>query len=212
MDCKIKIYCFTIKLYYQTNKYVDPIIWKRYVRDIIEEMEIAMIPTIIARLAMVMSLAYYTITLAIAWSSGLLGAPEILWEFFEISQTATAPPAWTILIGIAISAATLTALGMAYWSIEKILRGGQSQDFLQLSRRLRRMSVGLMGFWFGYNVLSGTVRPLLTMHLPLDQRPDFDWDPLDVDIILLIVGIALFAISHVLHRAWTVEEENKQFL
>lgn len=171
-----------------------------------------MIPTLIARIAMVTSLAYYTLTLAIAWIAGLFGAPEVLWDFFEISEKAAAPPIWTILVGVVVSIGTLVSLGSAYWSIEKILRGGQGQDFLQLSIRLRRMSVGLMGFWLGYNILSGGMRMLLTLHLPAEQRPDFDWDPLEVEIILLIVAIALYAVSHALYRAWMVEEENKQFL
>lgn len=171
-----------------------------------------MIPILTARLAMVTSLAYYSLTLAVAWFTALLGSTEVLWDVFEVSPNATSPPVWTLLIGLAVSSITLFALGMAYWSIEKILRGGQGQNFLQLSRRLKRVALGLMLFWFGYNILSGAIPVLLTTHLPANQQPEFDWDPLDTDIILLIVGIALYAISHAILRAWTIEEENKQFL
>ena len=38
------------------------------------------------------------------------------------------------------------------------------------------------------------------------------WDPLDLDIILLIVGIVILAISQTLERAWVVEDENKHFI
>ncbi len=93
-----------------------------------------------------------------------------------------------------------------------MLRGGRNHDFFKLSQNLRNTSLGLIGFWIGYNLLTGLAPLLMTMQLDANSGYEYDWDPLDTDVILLILGIALFAVSHAIHRAWMVEEENKQFL
>ena len=171
-----------------------------------------MITTLVARLAMMASLAYYTLAMAIIWISAMTGSTEEIWEAFDVVESAAAPPLAGILIGTLLSTATLVSLAVAYWSIERTLSGGREQDFLALAAHLRRIALGLMGFWLGYNLLTGAMPTVLTWHLPSEQVPEFDWDPLDLDIILLILAIALYAISRVLHRAWAVEEENRQFL
>ena len=171
-----------------------------------------MITTLVARLAMMASLAYYTLAMAIIWISAMTGSTEEIWEAFDVVESAAAPPLAGILTGTLLSAATLVSLAVAYWSIERTLSGGREQDFLALAAHLRRIALGLMGFWLGYNLLTGAMPTVLTWHLPPEQVPEFDWDPLDLDIILLILAIALYAISRVLHRAWAVEEENRQFL
>ena len=171
-----------------------------------------MITTLIARLAMMASLAYYTLAMGIIWISALTGSTEEIWEAFDVVESAAAPPMVSILTGTLASMATLVSLAVAYWSVEKTLSGGREQDFLALAAHLRRIALGLMGFWLGWNLLTGVMPTVLTWHLPAEQVPEFDWDPLDLDIILLILAIALYAISRVLQRAWAVEEENRQFL
>jgi len=171
-----------------------------------------MFATLLARLAMLASLSYYAITICFVWIISFL-EPEFLMEVFL--ETTAPPPGYAPLVmvlGIAFAGLALVSLGWAYWSIEHMIRGGEQQDFLVLSARLKNTAIGLIGFWIGYNLLTGLVPALLALQLEASADFLYDWDPLDTDIVLLILGIALFAVSRSLHRAWEVEEENKQFL
>jgi hypothetical protein len=165
-----------------------------------------------AQIAMILSLGYYTLTLMLAWILALLGNGEVVWDAFDLPIQSTPPALWTLIIGVLFTMFALFSLGLAYWSLNGILKGGRQQDFLQLAQRLRQTAFGLFGFWLGYNMLSGLMPYLLSLSLepPLDAA--IDWDPLDIDIVFAIIAIALLAISQTLNRAWEAEEENKHFL
>lgn len=165
-----------------------------------------------AKGAMVLSLAYYTLTLGYVWLGQLLGLHNEIWDVFDFPIQASSPPVWTLIIGTLVSAFALVSLGGAYRGAWLILGGGADQDFRSLALNMRRLAWGLIGFWIGYNVLSGALPHLIVVDLVSTDGFDFGWDPLDLDIVFAIAGIVLLAISRTLERAWLAEDETKHFL
>lgn len=167
---------------------------------------------IVVKAAMAISLIYYAGLLSYAWIGQMAGLHNDIWEIYDFPTQPGSPPFWTLLAGAVISVVGLSCLGLAYAAIWRILDGGREQDFRDLAKRLRRVGIGLIGFWLGYNLLSGAVQHLIVIGVKDTSDFDFGWDPLDLDIVFFILGIAMMAISQTLERAWEAEEENRQFI
>ncbi len=165
-----------------------------------------------ARAAMTLSLAYYTLTFGYIWIGQLLSFHNEIWEVFDFPVQPTSPPAWTLIIGLLITAMALWSLANAYRGGWVILSAGPEQDFRDLGKNLRRIAWGLLGFWVGYNVISGVMQYLIVIGLTDLDGFEFGWDPLDLDIVFAIIGVVLLAISQTLERAWLAEDETKHFL
>lgn len=165
-----------------------------------------------AKAAMALSLAYYTVTLGYIWLGQLFHFHNDVWEAFDFPVQTESPPSWSLVIGLLVSLFTLLSLAGAYRGAWAILGGGANQDFRDLGRNLRHLAWGLIGFWLGYNLLSGVMQYLIVIELPSTEGFEFGWDPLDFDIVFAITGIVLLAISHTLERAWLAEDETKHFL
>lgn len=165
-----------------------------------------------AKFAMVASFLIFSIDMTYLWVGQIAGWHNEIWSMFDFPPQESAPPLWSLLVGVVISVFGLTCLAMTYSGIWQILNGGPGQDFRDLARRMRRIGFGLIGFWAAYNLLVGLLPWLITANL--SDRSDFDfvWDPLDIDLLILLMGIAILAISQTLRRAWEAEEENNAFL
>ena len=117
----------------------------------------------VAQLAMALSLMYYTLGLGFIWLGQILGFHNEIWDMYDFPTQSVSPPMWTLCVGLLVSALGMLSLGMAYFSVWKVLEGGAEQDFRDLGQRLRKMAAGLIGFWFFYNLLSGAVQYLIVM-------------------------------------------------
>ncbi len=166
----------------------------------------------VAQTAMVLSLTYYTVIFGTLWIGQILGFHNEIWDVFDFPIQDSSPPLSSLIIGLCVTIAGLVCLGLAYLAVWQILEGGQNQDFRLLGKRLQRLGYGLIGFWFSYNLLSGAVQYLIVIGLEDTQGFEMGWDPLDLDIIFLIMAIGILAIAQTLERAWTAEEETKHFL
>lgn len=167
---------------------------------------------IFAKSAMLLSFAYYSSTVSYLWVGQLLGLHNEVWYSFGFPEQSVAPPVWLALLGVVVGGFTLASLGRSYWAMRGILAGGATQDFRDLAANLRRIAFGLIGFWFGYNLMFGALPIVLAVSVDFDGDASIGWDPLDIDVVFAILGIVFLAISRTLHRAWEAEEENKQFL
>lgn len=165
-----------------------------------------------AKGAMTLSLVYYVLTFGFIWLGQLFGLHNEIWDVFDFPTQASSPPVWTLIIGTLVSVFALISLGHAYRGAWLILGGGSGQDFRNLATNMRRLAWGLIGFWVGYNVLSGALQHLIVIDLASTDGFDFGWDPLDFDIVFAIVGVVLLAIAQTLERAWLAEDETKHFL
>lgn len=167
---------------------------------------------LLAKVAMVLSYCHYTVTLGWIWLGQIFGFHNDIWEAFDFPAQSSSPPTWALTIGTLVVFFMLCSLGISYLSGWKLLNEGVGQDFRLLGVRLKRISLGLLGFWFAYNLQAGGIQYIIAFDVQDTTAFDFGWDPLDTDIIFAIVAIILLAISQTLNRAWEAEEENKYFL
>ncbi len=161
---------------------------------------------------MVVSFFFYGIMLLAFWGSAIVGWHNEVWDTFDIPVQNRGPASWILVLGFIGTAFAFAGLGLAYMSVWKILDGGTEQDFRVLARRLRKLSIGLFGFWLGYNFVSGGLGFLVMNDMGTSEAVEFSWDPFSTEIIYLILAVAIFAISKTLHRAWEAEEEARHFL
>lgn len=168
--------------------------------------------TWMARGTMIASWLYYTFTMGFMWISGIAGSTDLFWECMGFPTNLPLPPTWTLLLGLFVSAFTVWGLGFIYLSVEKIIKADAKQDFLVLSKLLQNIATGLICFWLGYNLLTGLLPILTLMHIAPEQQPEWGWDPLNINIVFVILAISSFAIANAFKRAWLLEDENKHFL
>ncbi|MDQ7071535.1 MAG: hypothetical protein Q9M48_12500 [Rhodobacterales bacterium] len=167
---------------------------------------------IVAKGAMVLSMIYYVLGFSYVWFGQLFGLHNYVWDIFDLPRQDVSPPIWTLLVGLAISVIVVVSLWMAFAAVWRILNGGTGQDFRDLGANLRRLAAGLFGYWFAFNVITAGLLFLIVVDLPDVDGFEFGWDPIESDIVFLIMAIAIYAISRTLDRAWQAEEENRLFL
>lgn len=167
---------------------------------------------LLTKLAMTISLLYYASIFSMLWLGQIFGWHNDIWEMFDFPEQTTSPPLIALLFGMFVNFGALAFLGMTYLAVWRILDGGLTQDFRDLAVRLKRIGIGLFGFWLGYNLLTGAVQHLIVIGLENTEDFDFGWDPLDIDIVFAILAVAIFTIAQTLERAWVAEEETKHFL
>lgn len=167
---------------------------------------------IFAKVVMTLSLAYYALTHGYVWLGQLLSFHNEIWEVFDFPEQAESPPVWALIVGLVMSLCAISSLAISYRGAWSILNGGSSQDFRVLQGNMRHMAWGLIGFWIGWNLITGVMQHLIVINLKSTDGFDFGWDPFDLDIVFAITGIVLLAISTTLKRAWLAEDENKHFL
>ncbi|MEL6573934.1 MAG: hypothetical protein AAFQ64_19985 [Pseudomonadota bacterium] len=167
---------------------------------------------LLAKIAMVASFLYYCAGFSWLWFGQMIGAHNEVWDTFGFPAQAASPPLWSMVAGLTFTLIGMAGLLYAYLGVWRILDGGSGQDFRALARRLHMIAKGLFGFWLGYNLVTGVTQFLIVSGLESTEGFDFGYDPLDTDVLFLILSIALFAIANVMHRAWEAEEENKLFL
>ena len=167
---------------------------------------------VLAKAAMVLTIVYYGFSLSYIWLGQMFGLHNLLWEEFEIPQQVGSPPVWQMIVGIVITIATISCLVVAFRSLWRILDGGAKQDFRKLAKLLKHLSFGLFGFWLGYNIYVFGIPLMLIMGLEAKQGAQITFDPLNIEVIFLIISISIYAVSQTLQRAWEAEEENQQFL
>ena len=166
----------------------------------------------IAKVAMSLSLLYYVASYGYIWIGQLIGIHNEIWDVFGFPTHAASPPAWTLVVGLCASGFAVASLAGAYFGAWQILAGGPGQDFRSLGKNLRRIAWSLLGFWIGYNQISGAMQYLIVIEISNLDGFDFEWDPLDLDIVFAILGVVFLAISQTLERAWLAEDETKHFL
>ncbi len=168
--------------------------------------------TLIAKIMMAISFLFYGGLITAFWISAILGWHNDIWELYDFPVQPAPPPLWIMGLGLFFTILAFSGLLMAYVAVWKILNGGTDQDFCVLASRMRKLAIGLFGFWLGYNLIYGAISYLLVIITDGLSNMEVDWDPFGTDVIYLIMSIAIFAIAKTLHRAWEAEEEMRHFL
>lgn len=162
--------------------------------------------------AMILSWGYYLAVVSVTWGGQALLLHNDVWEMFDLAPVAARPPGWVVLSGLAVAALMPGSLGAAYIAVWRILSAGPGQDFRRMGGRMRRLAWVLIGFWAGWNLMTGAILALLIHVHPGEDGTAFAWDPLDNDIVFPIVAMAFIAISREMERAWLAEDETRHFL
>lgn len=165
-----------------------------------------------AKTAMVLSLLYYLFGLLVVWVGLYFGWSAGVWDMFDMPERAAPPAAVGIVFGLVMSWGAYFALASVYGAVWRILNGGRQQDFRQLAIHLRRIGLGLIAFWLTYNLLAAIGPHLIVMGSDVSSDTPIEYDLLDIEIVMPILGIAMLAIAGTLGRAADAEEENRQFL
>ncbi len=166
---------------------------------------------LIARILMAANWGIFAFAVGAASILAVLGDHDPIKEIMEI-QISGALPGWVVVVAIVIIAVGMALLGRGYWALHRILGLHKGAGFAELARRLRQLAQSLIGLWAAIVCVDGILPLMYRMTLPADTDLVADWFPLDLEIVLVIVGIALFAVAGALMRAAEVQDENDHFL
>lgn len=143
--------------------------------------------------------------------SVLLGDPAPLFDILGLPLE-IAPPPLVVLIGAFVLFAVLAlCLLSALWAMHRVLSAARQRDFDGLTGALRTAGRGLIGFWGCFAVLSYAYPFAMVWNVPQSERPVIEWFPIDLDAIILVIGIVLIALAGAFRQAAEIERENKEF-
>lgn len=167
---------------------------------------------LVARLAMLITLVYFTFGWAVLWISAFLGTGEMLADAFDLPLDMPVPPLWAILVGMGMMWPALISLGVGFWALDRILLLKNPQDFAQMGKHLQLCAYAFLAFWL-LNALNVSMQPVvLSAHLAPELRPEFVLIDIDIDVVFLVLAAVFFAISRSLNQAQEIADENSQFL
>ncbi|MBO9478300.1 hypothetical protein J7382_12210 [Shimia sp. R11_0] len=168
--------------------------------------------TLVARLAMLITLVYFTFGWALLWIFAFLGEAEMLADTFDLPLDMAVPPAMAICFGMAMMWPALISLGLGFWELDRILMLRDPQDFARMGAHLRRCAYAFFGFWV-LNAMNVALQPVvLSAHLPPELRPEVTYIDIDIDVVFLALAAVFMAISRSLKQAQDIADENSQFL
>jgi hypothetical protein len=167
---------------------------------------------LVARLAMLITLVYFTFGWSVLWIAAFLGHGGMLAETFELPVDMAVPPYWALGVGMAMMWPALVSLGVGFWALDRILMLRDPRDFARMGVYLRRCAWAFLGFWL-LNTLNVALQPVvLGAHLLPEQRPEFGLIDIDIDVVFLVLAAVFLALSRSLHQAQEIADENSQFL
>lgn len=168
--------------------------------------------TWIARLAMLVTLAYFAFGWAVLWATAFLGHADMLADTFDMPMDMPAPPVGALLLGMTTMWPALISLGVGFWALDRILMLRDIQDFARMGGHLRRCAFAFLAFWLLHTLNVAVLPMILTWHLPSDAGPAYELFDLDIDIVFLVLAVVFLAISRSLTHAQIIADENSQFL
>lgn len=167
---------------------------------------------LVARLAMLITLVYFTFGWSVLWIGAFLGHAEMLADTFDLPLDMAVPPHWALIVGMTMMWPALFSLGLGFWALDRILMLRDPQDFARMGQHLRLCAWAFLGFWL-LNALNVAMQPVvLSAHLAEALRPEIEYIDIDIDVVFLVLAAVFFAISRSLNQAQEIADENSQFL
>jgi hypothetical protein len=168
-------------------------------------------PTIV-RIIMVLSLVMLALFLAAAVALAFFGDMELLFDIMDLPEEPVTPPSWSlILFGVTIFVG-IYGLGRAFWGVHQLLRRVVLSDFERIAVNVGRIATGLLIYWFAICIAVYAMPPLVMWNVAGFSWDVIDYIPFGDEIILFILGIALWAVTGPLRHAHEVQTENDHFL
>lgn len=167
---------------------------------------------IVANLAMLACWLFLAFGVGVIVIATALGHYEAFYDIFDLPLGMTPPATAWIALASALIIVSLLLLGVAFLSFSQVLLAAERADFDKLGIWMGRGGVYLIAFWAVYQIVSRIMPFPLVAALPFDQRPEIEWVPLDLDVILLVLGFVLWSVAGTMRKAAEIAHENSQFL
>ncbi len=166
----------------------------------------------IVRIVMVLSLTMLGLFLAASVGLAFIGDMELLGDIFDLRMENTTPPRWSLLSLSLLFGVGIYGLGRAFWAVHQLLRRAVLQNFEQIAFNIGRVATGILIYWFAMCIVFYVMPPFVMWNVPHFTWDVVDYIPFGDEIILFILGIALWAITGPLRRAHEVQTEVDHFL
>lgn len=167
---------------------------------------------IFANLAMVACWAFLAFGVGVIVIATALGHYGAFYDVFDLPGDLPPPSGGMVVLTCGMIVLALVLLGGAFLSFSRLLRAADAADFNALGRWLGQGGGYLIAFWVVLTVISRVMPfPMMSGIAPEDQ-PEVDWIPLDLDLILLVLGIVMLGVSGTMRKAAAIEQENSEFL
>ncbi len=162
----------------------------------------------------VMALLWGVLVLVVVTASlsALGGEAGDLYDLLDLDPELPEPPRGPVLAVIGLAVLAAAALGWFFWVCHRMLSAARGHDFVRLTRLLGRAGQALAAFWLSLQLLERGGGHMLIAHLPLPTRPELDWVSVELDLMLLVIAIVLWALAGALDRAAEIDDENRHFL
>ncbi len=166
----------------------------------------------IVRIVMVLSLTMLGLFLGATVVLAFAGDTEFLFDILDLPHETDSLPIWSLLLLSLFFGIGLYGLGRAFWGVHQLLRQAVLRNFERIAFNIGRVATGILIYWFAMCIVFYVMPPLVMWNVP-----DFTWDVVDYipfgdEVILFILGIALWAITDPLRRAHEVQTEIDHFL
>lgn len=148
----------------------------------------------------------------LGWTFALIQGEAEIWDWLGYPSDLAAPAPWTLVLETVALFVLLLAFGAMCWFIDRVLVRGARLEFATLARAMRGLAAGLLVFYLAFKAGDSLGPWLMLRSVQLPEGMDNSLDLFGLDIILLFLSVALFAIARVLREAAQIDAENKQFI
>lgn len=170
--------------------------------------------SVFARISMIASLLGIAVAVAGIWVPVLSGDVTEVLDLLSLDEGSLPSPSLAVLgLGFALCLFLVVSLGCAFWSIHKALYHAPRRAFGDLARALSHCAWSLIAFWSSLILIDPGYVWVLTRNMTGPDKPELDpFIFVDTSFIMLVLGIALLAVSRALAKAQEIATENDHFL
>lgn len=166
----------------------------------------------LARFLMILSWLVLSAHILLIVAAALAGEAGPMLDMVDLPEDTPHPPGWALVFGSGLVGLTITLLGVGYWQFHRVLQMSSRIEFSALARHLGYAGRALLGFWLCFATIERVLPFALTWNMAPGTRPEIDWLPVDLDLILVVLAVTLWSMAGVMARAAVIDDENRHFL
>lgn len=161
--------------------------------------------------AIALLVAQVVLVISFAWLAAFLGDTEVLADLMD-RDVFEAPATWCMIGGMVLCLPFTAGLTYLVTGLHKLRQIAQRTGLASgtAARALRQSGLGLIALWFGLICLNYLL-PML-MFGSREAEPEWAIQIFDLDILMLLVGLALLSVSELAEEAEALRAENEQIV
>ncbi len=166
------------------------------------------------RALMFFALLLYVSMFSFAWIMAIFGDTSLIFDLADIEKFQGPLTLWKFVIGIIVSTFTLGSVTLTFWAVHTFFAQFLEHQVFSTSiaSAIRKIAIGLIGFWFGTLLLDGLMPFVLTYGYETAKTSHIELSPFDSEFIFAVIGVTLLAVAVLLKRAQALQEENQQII